>query len=97
MEKSYPIAKARDKFATLIRSVETGTRPIHLTRRGEPVAVILSTDAYERLVADESKRDFWAAYLAYKEAWQDEEMDIEGDIWADVRDKTTKSEENPWL
>jgi prevent-host-death family protein len=40
--KSYSIAEARDQFAALVRRVEEQKQPVHVTRRGETVAVILS-------------------------------------------------------
>lgn len=97
MATSYSIAEARNQFTALVRRVEQGEKPVQVTRRGEPVAVILSIDEYARLLAQQSKPDFWQAYLEYKERWQDEAMDIEGDIWEGVRDKTPPREENPWL
>ena len=96
-QAKYSIAQARDQFATLVREVETKNKPIQVTRRGEPVAVILSVEEYRRLLAQQPKRDFWQAYLEYRERWQDVPMDIEGDIWQDVRDKTPPREDNPWL
>jgi prevent-host-death family protein len=97
MQTKYSIAQARNQFATLVREVEGENRQIQVTRRGEPVAVILSVDEYERLLSHKSKHDLWQAYLEYKEQWQDVPMDIEGDIWDGVRDKTPIPEENPWL
>ncbi len=46
----YSIAQARDQLAQLVHDAEAGQR-IELTRRGEPVAVLLSFAAYERLTA----------------------------------------------
>lgn len=97
MQTTYSIAQARDQFATLVREIETKNQSVQVTRRGEPVAVILSVDEYERLIAHQPKRDFWQAYLDYKEQWQDVPMDIEVDIWGDVRDSTPPREDNPWL
>lgn len=95
MTISYSIAEARNQFAALIRRVEEDDL-VQVTRRGEPVAVILSQEEYDRLMTQRSKRDFWQAYQEYQETWQDVPMDIEGDIWEDVRDKTPPREDNPW-
>ena len=97
MLTKYSIAQARDQFATLVREVQAKNKQIQVTRRGEPVAVILSVDEYERLMTQQPKQGFWQAYLEYRELWQDVPMDIEGDIWEGLRDKTPVSEENPWL
>jgi prevent-host-death family protein len=48
MTKSRSIADARKNLPGLIRDAESG-EAIELTRRGEPVAVLISTREYERL------------------------------------------------
>lgn len=97
MTTTYSIAEARDRFAALIRQVEQAQSPVQVTRRGQPVAVILSQEEYETLLARPPQRDFWTAYQEYKERWQGVAMDIEEDIWEDVRDRTPPHEDNPWL
>lgn len=48
--RSYTIAEARNNLSRIVhRSEELG--PIGLTRRGQPVAVVLSQAEYERLTA----------------------------------------------
>jgi prevent-host-death family protein len=93
---TYSIAEARNHFAALIHQVETGTEPVRVTRRGEPVAIILSLEVYEQLAVPPAKPDYLEAYNRYQALWQDELMDIEEDIWADVRDKDTGRELNLW-
>ncbi len=44
---SYTVAQARNHLSDLLD--ETGTGPIEITRRGKPVAVVLSLDEYRRL------------------------------------------------
>jgi prevent-host-death family protein len=97
MQTKYSIAQVRNQFATLVREVQAKNKQIQVTHRGEPVAVILSVDEYERLLTHQSKSDFWQAYLEYKEHWQDVPMDIEGNIWEGLRDQTPTPDENPWL
>jgi len=97
MTKTYSIATARDQFATLVRQIEENDQPVQVTRRGQPVAIILSVEEYDRLVRHQPEPDFWQAYLEYKERWQDVQMDIEDDIWEGVRDRTPPREDNPWL
>ncbi len=43
--KRYSVAEARQNFARLIRAAERG-RAVEITRRGEPVAVLLSASEY---------------------------------------------------
>ncbi|OGQ87008.1 MAG: hypothetical protein A2289_08030 [Deltaproteobacteria bacterium RIFOXYA12_FULL_58_15] len=47
MGKKYSIAQARDQLARVVREAEG--EPIELTRRGEPVAVMVSLKAYSEL------------------------------------------------
>ena len=97
MTTTYSIAEARNRFAALVRQVEQAQSPVQVTRRGQPVAVILSQEEYEQLLARPPQRDFGTAYQEYRERWQDVAMDIEEDIWEDVRDRTPPREDNPWL
>ena len=46
--KRYSVAEARDQFTSLVHAAEEG-RPIAVTRRGKPIAVLLSLAEYERL------------------------------------------------
>ena len=54
------IAEARNTLTRLIRKAEDGG-PVHITRHGKPVAVLVSRDEYERLSSGEPKKDFWQA------------------------------------
>ena len=48
MTKSYSIVEARSRLSSVLREVERGAH-VELTRRGRPVAVVLSARDYERL------------------------------------------------
>jgi prevent-host-death family protein len=50
-EKTYSVAEARQNFARLIRSAERG-KAIEITRRGQPVAVLLSAAEYLALTGE---------------------------------------------
>ncbi|MCL4860655.1 MAG: type II toxin-antitoxin system prevent-host-death family antitoxin [Caldilineaceae bacterium] len=56
MPKSYSIAEAQKRLHELVRSVEQDSA-IQLTRRGIPVAVLLSIQEYERL--QRPQESFW--------------------------------------
>lgn len=86
MTTIYSIAEARNQFAALIREVEEGDEPVQVTRRGEPVAVILSRDKYEQLLAQQSRLDFWQAYQAWRQKWQVDTWEDEADPFAGIRD-----------
>jgi prevent-host-death family protein len=46
-EQEYSVAQARDRLANLVHQAERG-RPIRITRRGKPAAVLISAAEYER-------------------------------------------------
>ncbi|PIQ28497.1 prevent-host-death family protein [bacterium (Candidatus Blackallbacteria) CG17_big_fil_post_rev_8_21_14_2_50_48_46] len=48
MSSSYSIAEAKNALPSLVHAAETGTC-VQITRRGKPVAVLLSMDDYSRL------------------------------------------------
>ena len=82
MLRRYSVTEARDHFTSLIREVEQQAS-VELTRHGKPVAVLLSSQEYKRLTA--SRPDFWEAYTAFRDQVNLQELDIEPEIWADVR------------
>lgn len=63
MTKRYSIAAARHDLAAIVHELEQQPT-IELTRRGEPVAVLLSLAEYRRLQARQG--DFWSAYTAFR-------------------------------
>src|SRR5687767_2500369 len=63
--KQTSIAGARDRLASLVHEVEDGG-PVEITRRGRPVAVLLSYHEYQRLLGDGPS--FWDAMMAYRAA-----------------------------
>jgi prevent-host-death family protein len=83
--KQRSIAQARDGLANLVHEVEGGA-PVELTRRGKPVAVLVSFADYQRLLGEGPS--FWDAMLAFRSATQhdDETLGIEPDLFA--RDKS---------
>lgn len=48
MTRSYSVAEARSQLPAIIDQAESGLE-IELTRRGEPVAVVISTRDFDRL------------------------------------------------
>jgi len=97
MTTTYSIAEARNQFAALIRDAEENNQRVQVTRRVQPVAVILSAEEYARLLANQPERNFWAAYQAWRQKWNVAELDMDPDeIWGDVREKTPAPDEDPW-
>ena len=88
LDKMYSIAEARDQFATLIRNVEQKDQPIQVTRRGKPVAVILSNTNYERLMMLQSEQNFWQSYQSWRTEWQIDSWEDNDDPFVDLRDQS---------
>lgn len=88
MSNRYSIAEARDHLAQVVHEAEKGV-PIELTRRGKPVAVLVSTREYRRLTG---RPTFWEAYQAFRQKYAPELAELEDDVedpFAGVRDRST--------
>jgi len=62
VSKSYSIAEARDQLTSLIRRAEEG-ETVTVTRRGKPVARVLSEEAYRKLLRRRRKIDWGAIQI----------------------------------
>lgn len=82
MAKQVSIADARDHLPSLVRAAEQG-QPIELTRRGKPVAVLMSSREYHKLTG--ASRDLWEAIQGFRETHDLSDLDID-EIYAGVRD-----------
>jgi prevent-host-death family protein len=85
MSGRYSIAEARHDLAAIVHELE-GRDLIELTRRGKPVAVMLSLREYRRLTVGREK--FWDAYLAFRETVDLSSLGIESDVFEGVRDSS---------
>jgi prevent-host-death family protein len=85
MSKRYSIAEARHNLAAIVHEAERES-PVELTRRGEPVAVLLSLEAYQRLLSKEIH--FWDAYTAFCNSIDLAQLNIEPSLFEDVRDRS---------
>ena len=63
-----------------------------VTRRGKPVAMLLSLREYHRLTAQ--TQGFWAAYSAFAEAVDLPRLKIEPHVFEAVRDRSRGREVN---
>lgn len=89
MPKRYSIAEARDNLAALVHDLER--RPaIELTRRGQPVAVLVSLKEYQRLAAP--RAGFWDAYEAFRQRVNLADLAITPDVFEEVRDRSAGRE-----
>jgi prevent-host-death family protein len=86
MQKRYSIAQARDNLAAILHSL-AGIKQVEITRRGQPVAVLISIKEYERLHG--AKIGFWQSYKAYRKSVDLADLDIDPqEIFARVRDRS---------
>ncbi|MBI4671231.1 MAG: type II toxin-antitoxin system prevent-host-death family antitoxin [Chloroflexi bacterium] len=83
MLKSFSIAAARHDLAALVHELDK--KPvIELTRRGKPVAMLMSLREYNRLRG--AHTNFWDAYIRFQERANLRALKIEPRIWKGVRD-----------
>jgi antitoxin Phd len=85
MEDQYTIAEAKNRLPSIIHSVENGPS-VKLTRRGRPVAVLLSIAEYERL--HRQKGNFWASLLKFRKNIENLDFEISDMDFTGLRDKT---------
>ena len=84
MSHRYSIAEARSSLPTIVDQAEAGFE-IELTRRGKPVAVVVSLRAFERLRGDRPR--FSDAYRNFLTRHSLEDVGVDADFAASVRDK----------
>jgi prevent-host-death family protein len=83
VDKQCSIAQARDHLPGLVRDVERGST-VELTRRGKPVAVLLSVRDYRRLSG--SSTSFWEAFDEFRRSTNLEGLGIERSAFEGLRD-----------
>jgi prevent-host-death family protein len=81
----YSIAEARSRLPTIVDEAEAGGE-IELTRRGKPVAVVVSSQAFERLRG--GRRHFGDTYRAFLERHSLKEIGLDDNLATTTRDKT---------
>jgi prevent-host-death family protein len=86
MSKRHSIADARNNLPELVRQAESG-KAVELTRRGEPVAVLVGRKEYDRLKS--TSRTFGDAWSKFSRTVDLSQANIDPDeIFSDVRDET---------
>jgi prevent-host-death family protein len=86
MSRRYSIAEARSRLPSIVDEAESGIE-VELTRRGQPVAVLVSSREFERLRG--KRLHFSDAYKKFLERHSLEEIGVESDFVVSTRDKTT--------
>jgi prevent-host-death family protein len=85
MAQRYSVAEARVKLSTIVDEVEAG-QEVQLTRRGKPVAVVLSLREFERL--RRKRGNFGGAYEAFVQKHALSASGLERNFAASVRDRS---------
>jgi prevent-host-death family protein len=85
MSQKYSIAEARANLPTIVDQAESGVA-VELTRRGEPVAVVVSSREFERLRG--RRQHFADAYRTFLKKYSLADIGVEGDFVASARDRT---------
>ena len=86
MNEQHSIAEARSNLPDLVKKAEAG-RAVELTRRGEPVAVLIGRKEYDRLLTGSSR--FSSAWDEFVKDADLASLEIDpGEVFAGVRDKT---------
>lgn len=81
------IAQAKDQFTRLVHQAEQG-EAVQITRRGKPVAVLVSAAEYQRLHSGPERRSFWDLITEMRAAPTFEPVDWpleEVNAWRDRR------------
>ncbi len=89
MQKQFSIAEAKNRLPTIIHYVEKGPS-VELTRRGKPVAVLLSVQEYERLSREYT--GFWSAISEFRRKVEDEGAEITDTDFTELRDRSAGRE-----
>lgn len=91
MSNQYSTQQLYQHLTEVIEQIQQGNS-IEITQEGEIVAVILSVAEYQRLTT--SKSSFWQSLQQFRQQTNLEELGIESDVFAGVRDITPGREVN---
>ena len=86
MSQRYSIAEARSRLPKIVNQAEAGV-DIELTRRGQPVAVLVSHREFERLRG--KRLHFRDAYRKFLKTHSLREVGVDDDFATSARDRTT--------
>ena len=85
MAKTYSVADARAQLPDILDEVEAG-KEVQLTRRGQPVAVLLSPRRYEALRGGHT--DFAEAFRVFISRHASADLGLEPDLFEGLRDRS---------
>ena len=82
--KKYSIADARNSLARIVHEAQDGTF-VELTRRGEPVAVLMSAQNYQRFRTE--KPQFWNRLMEFRKRVRAGKVNIKIEDFDGLRDR----------
>jgi prevent-host-death family protein len=85
MSRRYSIAEARSQLPAIVDQAASGLE-VELTRRGQPVAVVVSSREFARLRG--RQRHFRDAYRRFAAAHALADIGVDRDFAASTRDRT---------
>lgn len=83
MSEQYPLEKKQSQIQSLVQRVEDGP-PLHFTRNGKTVAVLLSINDYEKIA--DRRKDFWELLMAFRKEVEEEGIEITDSDFEGLRD-----------
>ena len=84
MQKTYTIAEAKNRLGQVVHEAEAEA-PVELTRRGRPVAMVISIQEFQRLRSP--RPNLWEAVRDFRANHDMDDLDLDpDDIFGDVRD-----------
>ncbi len=85
MSRTYSLSEARANLSTIVDEVQVGD-PIELTRRGEPIAIVVSLRDYRRL--SDERPSCSDLYSRFRERFPLGENGIEDGYFDSLRDRS---------
>lgn len=85
MAKNYSVSEARARLPEILEDVEAG-KEVHLTRRGKPVAVVVSTDRFEAM--QKRRIGFMEAHREFMKTHSPEDIALEPGYFESLRDRS---------
>jgi prevent-host-death family protein len=85
MSRRYSIADARSNLPTIVDQAEAGME-VELTRRGKPVAAVISLRQLERMRG--ARPRFNERYKTFLRKYSLDEIGVEGDFFESPRDRS---------
>jgi prevent-host-death family protein len=84
MRRQYSIVEARNSLPRIVDQAEAGAE-VQLTRRGKPVAVVVGLRLLDQLRGE--RTDFRRAYRAFLGRYSLDDVGLEPDFFAPVRER----------